>query len=104
MHAAKGLEFPFIYIVGVEEGLIPYKRSVEEDNLDEEKRLFYVAMTRAEEELQLIYAQKRFDKDRKPSRFIKDLNSEKIDSIEDEEIIRIKKKLEKSKKKQLGLF
>jgi DNA helicase-2/ATP-dependent DNA helicase PcrA len=61
MHAAKGLEFPVVFIAGCEDGLIPYKRSSERGgtDVDEERRLFYVAMTRAKERLFLTWARRR---------------------------------------------
>jgi superfamily I DNA/RNA helicase len=57
MHAAKGLEFPIVFIAGCEEGLIPHRHSY--TDLDEERRLFYVAMTRAKEQLYLTSAKHR---------------------------------------------
>ena len=61
IHASKGLEFPVVFIAGVEEGLIPHARSVEENNgdVEEERRLFYVAITRAQEKLIMTSCQKR---------------------------------------------
>ncbi len=61
IHASKGLEFPVVFIAGVEEGLIPHARSVEENNgdVEEERRLFYVAITRAREKLVMTSCQKR---------------------------------------------
>ncbi len=61
IHASKGLEFPVVFIAGVEEGLIPHARSVEENdgNVEEERRLFYVAITRAREKLIMTSCQKR---------------------------------------------
>jgi len=61
IHAAKGLEFPFVYIVGLEEGLFPSQMSTTtREELEEERRLFYVAITRAEKQLFLSYATSRF--------------------------------------------
>ena len=60
LHCAKGLEFPLVFIVGMEEGLLPhYRRGDETEDLEEERRLFYVGMTRAKERLFLLRAEKR---------------------------------------------
>ncbi|MFC1526056.1 UvrD-helicase domain-containing protein [Candidatus Latescibacterota bacterium] len=59
MHAAKGLEFPVVFICGVEDGLIPLRREDKPCDLDEERRLFYVALTRAQEEVVLLRAARR---------------------------------------------
>ncbi len=60
LHAAKGLEFPIVFIIGMEEGLFPHSRSLmDKEELEEERRLAYVGMTRAKEKLYLTYARKR---------------------------------------------
>ncbi|BFL72407.1 MULTISPECIES: ATP-dependent helicase [Anaerococcus] len=59
MHSAKGLEFPVVFVVGMDEGLFPGKRSIDEGNIEEERRLFYVAITRAREKLYLTSSQVR---------------------------------------------
>jgi DNA helicase-2/ATP-dependent DNA helicase PcrA len=78
MHASKGLEFPVVFIAGCEEGYLPFKREGDDStNVEEERRLLYVAMTRAQQALYLSYASKRmvFGKRaaREPSRFIRDI-------------------------------
>lgn len=77
LHAAKGLEFPVVFMVGLEDGLFPSARTVEEGDIEEERRLAYVGMTRAKEDLFLTYAKSRFafgGRDyNAPSRFLSEL-------------------------------
>ncbi|CAH0534724.1 DNA helicase II [Vibrio stylophorae] len=86
LHSAKGLEFPVVFMVGVEEGMFPSLQSTEEaGRLEEERRLCYVGMTRAMEKLYLCYAEMRrvYGKDmfHKPSRFIKELPEECLQEV-----------------------
>ena len=60
VHASKGLEFPYVFLVGMEHGLFPNYRAIDEDNLDEERRLFYVAITRAKDKLIISNAKTRY--------------------------------------------
>ena len=88
LHASKGLEFPVIFIVGCEEGLLPLKWNEvsEQETLAEERRLFYVGMTRAKDKLILSHAQKRFwqgkQRECKPSRFLQDIEKELLEMRE----------------------
>ncbi len=81
LHSAKGLEFPVVFMVGMEEGLLPHSLSLfEKDQIEEERRLCYVGITRAKEKLILSYAQNRWLYGRsaqsKPSRFLSQIPSE----------------------------
>jgi ATP-dependent DNA helicase Rep len=96
LHASKGLEFPHVFIVGMEENLLPHRVSVEEGNIDEERRLAYVGITRARQTLSLTMAAKRRQFGEtincEPSRFIDELPADDLrwqggsnDSKEDNE-------------------
>ena len=86
IHLAKGLEFPFVYIVGMEEDLFPSAMSMNtRSELEEERRLFYVALTRAEEQAYLTYTQNRYRWgkliDAEPSRFIEEIEDRYIENL-----------------------
>jgi len=80
LHQAKGLEFPIVFITGMEEGLLPHRKSVEPDEIEEERRLCYVGITRAQKRVYLSYACRRsfFGNSSRaiPSRFLKDIPPE----------------------------
>lgn len=92
LHSAKGLEFPVVFIVGMEEGLFPHSNSIQEaDGLEEERRLCYVGITRAKSILYLTNAKRRMlygkYNENIPSRFIKEIDSKyinRIDNIKDD--------------------
>ena len=77
LHAAKGLEYPHVFLVGLEEGILPHRESIENGQVDEERRLMYVGLTRAQQSLHLSYCRTRRRAgervDCTPSRFLKEL-------------------------------
>jgi DNA helicase II / ATP-dependent DNA helicase PcrA len=80
MHSSKGLEYNNVIILGANEGITPHKKAVLDGDIEEERRLFYVAMTRAKKRLYITYTSERYGKKTKQSRFIKDiLGEENID-------------------------
>lgn len=85
LHSAKGLEFPVVFLVGMEEGLFPHNMSLMENNLEEERRLCYVGITRAKERLYLTNAKRRmlYGKENMniPSRFISEIDKKLIEKI-----------------------
>ena len=85
LHSSKGLEFPIVFLVGLEENLFPSRMSIEGDNLEEERRLCYVGITRARKKLYISHAQMRrqygSDNYCLPSRFLNELPEEVIEEI-----------------------
>ena len=73
MHGSKGLEYKIVLVMDVCEGIIPYNKAVLDSQIEEERRLFYVAMTRAKEKLYLLYPKQRYNKDTTRSRFIEEI-------------------------------
>jgi len=82
LHAAKGLEFPHVFLVGLEEGLLPHRESVANGNVDEERRLLYVGVTRAQRSLHLSFCRRRRRAGEavecQPSRFLSELAQEDL--------------------------
>jgi DNA helicase-2/ATP-dependent DNA helicase PcrA len=107
MHAAKGLEFPVTFISGCEQGFIPFQSmsgELSQEDIEEERRLFYVAMTRAMERLYFTHARKRriygHLESRSLSPFVADIETR----LKMDESPNLKKKKKKTDQKQLSLF
>ncbi len=105
IHVAKGLEFPVVFVCGLEEDQLPHKNSVNSENgLAEERRLFYVALTRAKIKLHLTYARERFSQfkkqTRKPSRFIEELPNKGLETEHDAEMRSV---IEEEQKKEINM-
>ncbi|MGQ8364192.1 DNA helicase Rep [Glaciecola sp. 1036] len=83
LHASKGLEFPYVFMVGMEEGLLPHQSSIDEDNIEEERRLAYVGITRAQQQLYFTIARERRQMgelyEPEPSRFLHELPQDDIE-------------------------
>ena len=74
MHASKGLEFPVVFVPTLNEDIVPYRKAVQEGNLEEERRMLYVAMTRAKTYLHLSFVKERFHKEAGPSPFLYEIS------------------------------
>lgn len=77
MHGSKGLEYRVVIIIDANEGLTPHHKSVLDEDMEEERRMFYVAMTRAKEHLHILYSKNRYNKELQPSRFVGELKMDK---------------------------
>lgn len=77
MHSSKGLEYKTVFILDVNEEVMPHRKAVLDADLEEERRLFYVAVTRAKENLYLYYTKERYNKSQKPSRYLEEMAGER---------------------------
>jgi DNA helicase II / ATP-dependent DNA helicase PcrA len=102
IHAAKGLEFPVVFLLGAEEDMLPSKRG----DVAEERRLFYVAVTRARERLEITYAKSRGGNPSQPSRFMKNIAAHILPQIRDPEMQTQARRIAKraAKRSQQSLF
>ncbi|MCW8878305.1 MAG: UvrD-helicase domain-containing protein, partial [Kangiellaceae bacterium] len=107
LHASKGLEFPHVYLMGMEEELLPHKSSIEEDNVEEERRLAYVGVTRAKETLSIMVAKQRARYGEMvnsvPSRFLEEMPQDDLDWEEDRMQISDDEKRKKGKDRMSDL-
>ncbi|MEI9534594.1 DNA helicase Rep [Moellerella wisconsensis] len=113
LHASKGLEFPYVFLVGMEEGLLPHQSSIDENNIDEERRLAYVGITRAQRELFFTHCRERrqYGELIRPevSRFLLELPQDDVDWESERKVVTPEERMNKGKsaladiKARLGL-
>ncbi|OIX93630.1 ATP-dependent DNA helicase Rep [Serratia fonticola] len=99
LHASKGLEFPYVFLVGMEEGLLPHQSSIDEDNVDEERRLAYVGITRAQKELIFTLCRERRQYGElvrpEPSRFLLELPQDDLAWESERKVVSPQERMEK---------
>ena len=99
LHASKGLEFPYVYLVGTEEGILPHQTSVDEDNVEEERRLAYVGITRAQKELTFTLCKERRQFGElikpEPSRFLFELPQDDLEWEADKKPVTQEQRMQK---------
>ncbi|XKM14421.1 DNA helicase Rep [Orbaceae bacterium ac157xtp] len=103
LHASKGLEFPYVYLVGMAEGLLPHQTSIDEDNIEEERRLAYVGITRAQKILTFSYSTERKQYGEtsylEPSRFLYELPQDDLKWRNQEQTTTAEQRIETGKKR-----
>ncbi len=99
IHASKGLEFTHVMLIATEEGILPHVRKTAATDFEEERRLFYVAITRAKQQLDVIYAKKRAKEQRQPSRYITELDAHVLPRLTDPAMDKLEKKLHRREQK-----
>ncbi len=99
LHASKGLEFPYVFLVGMEEGLLPHQSSIDEDNIDEERRLAYVGITRAQKELFFTLCRERRQFGElirpEPSRFLLELPQDDLQWETERKVVSAQERMQK---------
>lgn len=101
LHASKGLEFPYVYMVGMEEGFLPHQSSIDEDNIEEERRLAYVGITRAQKELTFTLCKERRQYGElvrpEPSRFLLELPQDDLIWEQERKVVSAEERMQRAK-------
>lgn len=99
LHASKGLEFPYVFLVGMEEGLLPHQSSIDDNNIDEERRLAYVGITRAQKELTFTLCRERRQFGElirpEPSRFLLELPQDDLQWETERKVVSAQERMQK---------
>ena len=100
MHGVKGLEYECVFIPDANEGVTPHSKAVLDADMEEERRMFYVAVTRAKKHLHIYYVKERFNKEADVSRFVYELQGEDFEEVKKKEEIKRKRTLISEREKR----